>query len=71
MAGFFIIFAIMKLRCFIGALLFLMLAACQRPAKTQCIASLQDELSAIDTLMQTRPDSALALLWASPMDDPY
>ena len=61
----------MKLRCYIGAVLFLRLAACQRPAKTQCIASLQDELSAIDTLMQTRPDSALALLWASPMDDPY
>ena len=61
----------MKRCCLIGAFLFLMLAACQRPAKTQCIASLQDELSAIDSLMQSRPDSALALLQASPKEDPY
>ena len=61
----------MKTHCFIWVMLCLTLAACQRPVETQCIASLQDELSAIDSLMQTRPDSALALLWASPMDDPY
>lgn len=60
----------MKLRCFIGAIVFLVLAACQHPVGTVCTPSLQ-QLSAIDTLMQSRPDSALLLLLDTPMDDPY
>ncbi|MBR3710950.1 MAG: hypothetical protein IKM99_08320 [Bacteroidales bacterium] len=52
----------MKLRCFIGAFLFLALAACHHPVETRHGTSLPSELSAIDTLMQTRPDSALTLL---------
>ena len=60
----------MKQCCLIEAFLFLLLAACQRPVDTACTASHPD-LVAIDTLMQTRPDSALTLLWASPMEDPY
>jgi hypothetical protein len=49
------------------------LTACHRPVPvTQCVASLQyTHLSAIDTLMQICPDSALTLLLATPMDDPY
>ena len=60
----------MKRHCFIWVFLFLLLAGCNRPAETVCTPS-QSALVAIDTLMQTRPDSALTLLWASPMDDPY
>ena len=60
----------MKLRCFIGAILFLMLAACHRPVDTACTSS-HPELVAIDTLMKTRPDSALILLQAFPKEDPY
>lgn len=70
MAGFFIIFAPMKLRCFIGAILFLAMAACHHPVETLCTPSLP-ELVAIDSLMQNHPDSALALLQASPKNDPY
>ena len=61
----------MKRHWFIWVFLFLMLAGCQIPEETRHGMSLPSELVAIDTLMQTRPDSALALLWASPMDDPY
>ena len=52
----------MKLRCFIGTFLFLALAACHHPVETCHGTSLPSELSAIDTLIQTRPDSALTLL---------
>ena len=63
----------MKLRCFIGAIVFLVLAACQHPVGTVCTPSVpqQQELAVIDTLMQTRPDSALSLLLEKPMDNPY
>ena len=61
----------MKLRCFIGAILFLALTACHRPVETCHGASLTSELVSIDSLMQTRPDSALVLLQASPKEDPY
>ena len=61
----------MKLLCFIGAILFLALTACHRPVETCHGASLTSELVSIDSLMQTRPDSALALLQASPKEDPY
>ena len=60
----------MKRFCWIGAILFLALTACHRPVETVCTPSLP-ELVAIDSLMQTRPDSALALLQASPKEDPY
>ena len=50
--------------------MFLALTACHRPVETVCTPSLP-ELVAIDSLMQTRPDSALALLQASPKEDPY
>ena len=61
----------MKLLCFIGAILFLALTACHRPVETCHGASLTSELVSIDSLMQTRPDSALVLLQASPKEDPY
>ncbi len=63
----------MKLRCFIGAIVFLVLAACQHPVGTVCTPSVpqQQELAVIDTMMQTRPDSALSLLLEKPMDNPY
>ena len=61
----------MKLRCFIGAILFLALTACHRPVETCHGASLTSELVAIDSLMQSRPDSALVQLQASPKEDPY
>ena len=61
----------MKLLCFIGAILFLVLAACHRPVETCHGASLTSELVAIDSLMQSRPDSALVQLQASPKEDPY
>ncbi|MBQ5958968.1 MAG: hypothetical protein IJL44_07270, partial [Bacteroidales bacterium] len=60
----------MKRFCLIGSILFLALAACHRPVETVCTPSLP-ELVAIDSLMQTRPDSALILLQASPKEDPY
>ena len=47
---------------------------CREPAlpKEMCQeASLHSELAAIDTLMQSRPDSALTLLLDSIMNDPY
>ncbi|MBP5797659.1 MAG: hypothetical protein J6W26_05255 [Bacteroidales bacterium] len=61
----------MKFRSFIGAFLFLALAACHRPVETCHGASLTSELVSIDSIMQSRPDSALALLQASPKVDPY
>ena len=61
----------MKRFCLIWALLFLALAGCHRPVETCHGASLTSELVSIDSLMQTRPDSALALLQASPKEDPY
>ena len=50
-----------------------MLAACQRPAVVEpmCTSALPSDLAAIDTLMQTRPDSALTLLMDTVRDDPY
>ena len=51
------------------------LVGCQRPTpavvETCHGASLQPELAAIDTLMQSRPDSALTLLLDLTMVDPY
>ena len=61
----------MKRSGLIGAFLFLALAACHRPVETCHGASLTSELVAIDSLMQSRPDSALVLLQASPKEDPY
>ena len=61
----------MKFCSFIGAFLFLALAACHRPVETCHGASLTSELVSIDSLMQTRPDSALILLQAFPKEDPY
>ena len=61
----------MKRSGLIGAFLFLALAACHRPVETCHGASLTSELVSIDSLMQSRPDSALALLQASPKEDPY
>ena len=50
----------------------LLLAACHRPiVETRHGTSLPLELAAIDTLMQTRPDSAMSLLLDAPMDNPY
>ena len=60
----------MKQCFFLGAILFLVVTACHRPIETECTPS-QLELVAIDSLMQTRPDSALSLLQASPKEDPY
>ena len=51
--------------------MFLVLAACHRPVETCHGASLTSELVAIDSLMQSRPDSALVQLQASPKEDPY
>ena len=51
--------------------MFLVLAACHRPVETCHGASLTSEMVAIDSLMQTRPDSALVQLQASPKEDPY
>ncbi len=51
--------------------MFLALAACHRPVETCHGASLTSELVSIDSLMQSRPDSALVQLQASPKDDPY
>lgn len=54
----------------IGVLL-MITSACHHPdVETVCTPSLQ-QLSAIDTLMQSCPDSALLLLLDTPMDDPY
>ena len=58
------------LRLAIG-FLFLVLVACHRPVETRHGTSLQPELAAIDTLMQTRPDSALTLLLDEPINDPF
>jgi len=54
-------------------LLFLTLLACHRAPESPGVpaAPLRPELVAIDTLMQSRPDSALAMLQAEPLDDPY
>ena len=54
----------MKRFCWIGAILFLALTACHRPVETVCTPSLP-ELVSIDSLMQTRPDSALVLFQGS------
>ena len=47
------------------------LSACHHPVETVHAPSLQPELVSIDSLMQTRPDSALTMLLDSPMDDHY
>ena len=52
----------------IGCLVLLMLA-CAKPVPSVWEAS--PKLAAIDTLMQSQPDSALTLLLDSTMDDPY
>ena len=52
----------------------MLLAASHQPSvETVCTPSQsqQQELAAIDTMMQTRPDSALCLLLGKPMDNPY
>lgn len=57
-----------------GLLMAVALAGCLNPATSVEMCrntSLQSELASIDTLMQFRPDSALALLLDSPIDDPY
>ncbi len=53
--------------------LFLTLLACHRAPESPGVpaAPLRPELVSIDTLMQSRPDSALAMLLAEPLDDPY
>lgn len=53
-------------------LLALTLAACQRPTPSvETVHAPSQRLVTIDTLMQSRPDSALTLLLDSTMDDPY
>jgi len=54
-------------------LLFLTLLACHCAPESPGVpaAPQRPELVAIDTLMQSRPDSALAMLLAEPLDDPY
>ena len=51
----------------------MVLAGCGNPSPvaTRHAMSLPAELVAIDSLMQTRPDSALTMLLDSPMDDHY
>ena len=65
----------MKHLCEIWVLLIAVaLIGCDRPApgvETELALSLQSDLIAIDTLMQTYPDSALTLLLDEEMDDPY
>ena len=52
----------------IGLLLVLAgLWSCAKPS----VVPVSQELAAIDTLMQSRPDSALRLLVDTPVDDPY
>ena len=51
--------------------MFLTLAACHRPVETRHGTYLTSELVSIDSLMQSRPDSALTLLQAAPKEDPY
>ena len=48
-------------------LLWVGLFACSKPT----VVPVSQELAAIDTLMQSRPDSALMLLVDTTMDDPY
>ncbi len=54
----------MKFHCFIGAFFLMLTVACHRPVETVCTPSLQPKLIAIDTLMQSRPDSALKALYS-------
>ena len=65
----------MKHLCIIWVLLIAVaLIGCDRPAPdvaTERAPLLQSDLMAIDTLMQTHPDSALTLLLDKEMDDPY
>lgn len=65
----------MKYLCKIWVLLIAVaLIGCDRPApdvKTEHAPSLQSDLMAIDTLMQSQPDNALTLLLDKEMDDPY
>ncbi len=71
MAGFFVIFAVMK-RVLRLLSVIVMLAACHRPTvETMCTSSLQPNLTAIDTLMQSQPDSALTLLLDEQTNEPY
>ena len=65
----------MKHLCEIWVLLIAVaLIGCDRPApgvETELALSLQSDLMAIDTLMQTYPDSALTLLLDKEVDDSY
>ena len=65
----------MKHLCEIWVLLIAVaLIGCDRPApgvETELALSLQSDLMAIDTLMQSQPDSALTLLLDKEMEDPY
>lgn len=56
----------MKTSWLIGLLFVAVLAGCNRSLLRQ-----RADLAAIDSLMQTRPDSALSLLLDEPVDDPY
>ena len=50
------------------------LVGCHHPASSEerCQeASLRSDLASIDTLMQSRPDSALAMLLDASFDEPY
>ena len=59
------------MKCFLGLLLVLvMMAACHRHA-TETIYIPSQRLVAIDTLMQSRPDSALTLLMDTTEQGPY
>ena len=59
------------MKCFLGLLLVLvMMAACHRHA-TETIYIPSQRLVAIDTLMQSRPDSALTLLMDTTLQGPY
>lgn len=56
----------MKTSWWIGLFFVVVLAGCNRSLLRQ-----RADLAAIDSLMQTRPDSALSLLLDEPVDDPY
>lgn len=56
----------MKTSWLIGLMFVAVLAGCNRSLLRQ-----RADLAAIDSLMQTRPDSALSLLLDEPVDDPY
>lgn len=60
----------MKQSVLIWGMLAFLLTGCH-PVETHFNTHQQPQLAAIDTLMQSRPDTALTLLLDSPMDDPY